>query len=85
MSCNRLRFAGNPSIHASFAGIAAVVPMRHIKGNGHQETVRLSLIGGGYIELSQATALFLIEKLPIALAGFPELECPGALADLGEQ
>lgn len=52
MTCNRLRFAGNPSIHATFAGISAVVPMRHIPGLGHQETIRLSLIGGGYIELS---------------------------------
>lgn len=86
-SCNRLRFAGNPSIHATFKGISAIVPMRHINGAGHQETVRLSLIGGGYIELSQATALYLIDKLPQALAGFPDLpDCSGSFTDMeGDQ
>ena len=73
MNTNRVLFHGNPtgSFQACFGGVIAAIPMHHVKGLGHQESIRVSFLGGLAIELTRAAAIDLVSKLPDAIKALP--------------
>lgn len=64
---NRYLHTGSPTIQGSFGRLISVLPMRHVKGEGHDERVEMlfSCPSGGtlHLEFTRSDAVNAFEQL----------------------